>query len=92
MADDRAPKVVEDCHQFLLWIIPVLDNFPRKRRYSLGDRLESILIEVLELLVTAVKTGLRATVTTTWLLCGAGFPHRPERSKPRLARCAMGYP
>jgi len=47
------PKVVEDCHQCLLWIIPKLDHFPRARRFTLGERLENGLLEVLELLTQA---------------------------------------
>lgn len=47
------PKVVQDCHDLLVWLIPLLDQFPRARRFSLGDRLESGLLEVLENLVAA---------------------------------------
>ncbi|WP_295586547.1 diversity-generating retroelement protein Avd [uncultured Lamprocystis sp.] len=45
--------VVESCHELLLWLIPQLDGFPRNRRFTLGERLESTLIQVLELLVQA---------------------------------------
>ena len=34
-------------------MIPLLDNFPRNRRFTLGERLEAGLIEILELLVEA---------------------------------------
>jgi hypothetical protein len=37
----------------LLWLIPQLDKFPRLRRYTLGERLETGLLEVLELVVEA---------------------------------------
>ena len=47
------PKAITDCRQLLLWLIPHLDKFPRNRRYTLGERLESGLLEVLELLVEA---------------------------------------
>ena len=36
-----------------LWLIPLLDHFPRNRRFTLGERLEAGLIEILELLVEA---------------------------------------
>ncbi len=42
------PKVVDDCHELLKWIIPQLDKFPRNRRFTLGERIEKGLIEVLE--------------------------------------------
>ncbi|WP_295577267.1 four helix bundle protein [uncultured Lamprocystis sp.] len=45
--------VVESCHELLLWLIPQLDGFPRNRLFTLGERLESTLIQVLELLVQA---------------------------------------
>ncbi len=41
------------CHDLLLWLIPHLDKFPRNRRFTLGNRLEKGLLEVLELLVEA---------------------------------------
>jgi len=37
-------------------LIPHLDSFPRNRRFTLGDRLESGVIEILELLVEAAYT------------------------------------
>ncbi len=37
----------------MIWLIPLLDNFPRNRRFTLGERLESRLLEILELLVEA---------------------------------------
>ncbi|MGH8560176.1 MAG: hypothetical protein ACRESZ_22545 [Methylococcales bacterium] len=48
-----APKVVEDCHELLEWIIPKLDQFPRNRRFTLGERIETGLLIVLENLIVA---------------------------------------
>ncbi len=53
MVRSSLPKAVQDCHNLLIWLIPLLDNFPRSRRFTLGERLESGLIEILELLVEA---------------------------------------
>ena len=53
MAGKSLPKAVQDCHNLLIWLIPLLDNFPRNRRFTLGERLESGLLEILELLVEA---------------------------------------
>lgn len=50
---DTTPQAVQACHQILLWMIPQLDRFPRARRFTLGERLETSLLEVLELLVEA---------------------------------------
>ncbi len=49
----QTPQAVEQCHQVLLWLIPQLDKFPRNRRFTLGERLESGLLNVLENLVSA---------------------------------------
>ena len=47
------PKAVEDCHELLAWIIPKLDQFPRNRRFTLGERIETGLLTVLENLILA---------------------------------------
>ena len=47
------PLAVQSCHELLLWLIPQLDKFPRLRRFTLGERLETGLPRVLELLVEA---------------------------------------
>ncbi len=47
------PKAVEACHQLMEWLIPLLDNFPRTRRHTLAQRLELLLLELLELLIEA---------------------------------------
>ncbi len=52
-ARDAAPRAVQACHDLLVWLIPQLDKFPRVRRFTLGERMETILLEVLELLVEA---------------------------------------
>ncbi len=53
MTQNSLPKAVQDCHNLLTWLIPLLDNFPRNRRFTLGERLEAVLLEILELLVEA---------------------------------------
>jgi len=47
------PKVVQDCHSCLLWLIPIIDKFPRQRRFTLGDKIETKLLLILELLIEA---------------------------------------
>jgi hypothetical protein len=49
----NVPQAVQSCHELLLWLIPQLDKFPRVRRFTLGERIEARLLEVLELLVEA---------------------------------------
>lgn len=45
------PQALQSCHELLLWLIPQLDKFPRSRRFTLGERLETGLLKILELLV-----------------------------------------
>ncbi len=58
----RLPKVVDDCHDLLLWMIPQIDKFPRQRRFTLGERLETSLLGMLELLVKAAYTRRRLPI------------------------------
>ena len=47
------PVAIDDCHRLLAWIVPQLDHFPRARRFTLGEKLELSLLEVLENLLDA---------------------------------------
>ena len=40
-------RAVQLCHETLLWLVPELDHFPRNRRFTLGERLESNLLAVM---------------------------------------------
>lgn len=52
-SSSEIPAAVQACHEWLLWLIPLLDQFPRVRRFTLGERIESLALEVLEALVEA---------------------------------------
>ena len=41
---NNVPRAVQRCHELLAWLIPLLDHFPRSRRFTLGERLESGLL------------------------------------------------
>ena len=56
------PRAVQACHELLVWLIPLLDHFPRARRFTLGERLESGLLAVLEDLVDAAYSANKAHV------------------------------
>ncbi len=49
----QLPVAISDCHQLLAWYIPQLDKFPRVRRYTIGEKLEKSLLDVLESLLDA---------------------------------------
>lgn len=50
------PRAVQLCHELLVWTIPLLDKFPRNRRFTLGERIEGGLLSVLTELVEASYT------------------------------------
>lgn len=54
------PRVVEDVHDCLTWLIPHLDKPPRNRRFTSGERIESGLLDVLEMLVDATYSRANA--------------------------------
>lgn len=58
-------RAVQHCHDVLKWLIPQLDRFPRSRRFSLGVRIETGLLDTLGALISASysrrKTGSLAT-------------------------------
>ena len=59
---EKLPKAVQDCHELLVWIIPQLDKFPRMRRFTIGERIETGLLEVLEWLVEAAYSRSKAEI------------------------------
>ncbi len=38
---NNVPRAVQRCHELMAWLIPLLDQFPRSRRFTLGERLKS---------------------------------------------------
>ena len=40
-------------YDFILWMIPKLEKFPRSQKFVLGDRIETLMLEILELLIEA---------------------------------------
>jgi len=53
---DKTPQAVQADHELIRWLIPQLDKFPRQRRFTLGERLEGALLDVLESLLEAAYT------------------------------------
>ncbi len=46
-------SVITKTYDFLLWLIPMLDKFPRSRKFTLGDRIETNASDVLTMLIEA---------------------------------------
>jgi len=49
---NHAP-VLEKMFQFLLWLIPAVEKFPRAQKFLLGDRIQTAALDVMEHLVEA---------------------------------------
>ncbi len=43
-------------YDLVIWIIPQLEKFPKGQRYLLGDRIETTLLDVMELIIQAIYT------------------------------------
>lgn len=46
-------QVIPKTADFLLWLIPKINKFPRSQRFVLGDRIEGLFLDILELLIEA---------------------------------------
>ena len=52
----RTGPALEAHQQFLLWLVPTVDAFPRSQKFLLGDRIQSTALDVLEALIEATYT------------------------------------
>lgn len=50
----KLTPVVEKHYQLILWMLPKIANFPKDQRFLLADRIEQILLDILEMLIEAV--------------------------------------
>ena len=59
------PKEVDaitKLYDFLLWIIPKLEKFPRSQKFLIADRIETALLDVLDLLIKAAYSKKKSTL------------------------------
>jgi hypothetical protein len=49
----KISPAIESHRRLLHWLVPTLANFPREQRFLLGDRMQSIAMDVLENLIEA---------------------------------------
>jgi len=52
-ANRQTAPVLEKMYQFLLWLIPTIEKFPKSQKFLLGDRLQALALDVQELLIEA---------------------------------------
>jgi len=60
----RTGPALEAMYQFLLWLVPTVDKFPRSQKFVLGDRIEAAALDVLDALIAATYTRGRDTLLT----------------------------
>ena len=51
---------LEAHYRFILWLVPAVEGFPRRQKFLLGDRIQTVALEVLEALIEATYTRQRA--------------------------------
>ena len=58
MADNakRTGAAIEAHYQFLTWLMPTVEKFPRSHKFTIGDRIEIAALDVLEDLIEATYT------------------------------------
>jgi hypothetical protein len=63
---------LEKAYQFVLWLVPTVEKFPRTQKFLLGDRIQSIALDVLEGL-----SSIRIHAEREYSCLGASYrPHR----------------
>ena len=55
-AERQVGPALEKYYQFLLWLVPTVDKFPRAQRFVLGERIEVAALDVLDRLIEATYT------------------------------------
>ena len=50
----QPPQIITKVYDFLLYLLPQVAKFPKSERYLLGERLENVSFDSLELLLEAV--------------------------------------
>lgn len=53
MESKKITPVVEKHYKLILWMLPKIADFPRDQRFLLADRIEKILLNILEMLIEA---------------------------------------
>lgn len=57
----RTGPAIEAMYQFMLWLVPTVEKFPRSQKFLIGDRIQSAALSVLESLIDATLGWPRRT-------------------------------
>jgi hypothetical protein len=61
----RTGAAVEAHFQFLMWLVPAIEKFPRTQKFLLGDRIQTTALDVLECLIEATRRRVRSRSALT---------------------------
>lgn len=53
---------LEKAYQFVLWLVPTVEKFPRSQKFLLGDRLQQTAVDMIEGLIEATYTRDRGRI------------------------------
>jgi len=63
-SDQGAPVAVAKTYDFILWLLPKVEGFPRSYKFTVGDRLSASGLDVLMLLVEAAYSAKKEDLLT----------------------------
>jgi hypothetical protein len=50
----RTGAAIEAHYRFLAWLVPTIEKFPKSHKFTIGDRIETVALDVLEALIAPV--------------------------------------
>ncbi|MEP6540018.1 MAG: diversity-generating retroelement protein Avd [Bryobacteraceae bacterium] len=62
--EDGTPVVVGKAYDFVLWLLPKVEKFPRSHRFTVGERLSSQGLDVLVILTEAAYASSKDELLT----------------------------
>ena len=60
----QTAPVLEKTYQFVLWVVPTIEKFPRAQKFLIGDRIQTAALNVLEHLIEAAYTHDKQAILT----------------------------
>jgi hypothetical protein len=51
--DKKEISALTKTYDLIVWLIPTLEKFPKSQRFLLGDRIQAVLLDILEHLIRA---------------------------------------
>ncbi len=59
--EKKEASALTKTYDLILWLIPQLEKFPKSQRFLLGDRVETNLLDIMELIIQAIYTKDKAS-------------------------------